>query len=211
MRKTKFLFTLVAAFSVMAFSAQAASALSITGSTPFTGSQVSASQVFNIGSAVRVVCTTASVTNGTLPANALGTPSTNEAKFNIAYSGCTATIAGLGQPATVTTSCSQWEVAPSTYSGGSGAGVIRACASISVPSLGCVITVPLQTITSGGTYTNVSPNVNVIANIAGGTSGINWTQNGGCPGIGASATSTSPAQYAGYQGTVKANGLTVIP
>jgi len=222
MRKTKVLFALLAAFCFTAVSAQSASALSITGATPFTGQQVSANQVFNIGTAVRVTCTHATITNGTLGPNTIGGPSTNMATFTIAYHNnvttpprpCTAVIAGITVNATVTVTC-QWSIVPTSFTSGSGVGWIRVCTTtITLSSFGCVITVPTQTITSGGTYQNLtSPNrVRVTVNIPGGaTPGVNWTQNGSCPGLPASATSTTPAQYAGYQGTIDANGLQVIP
>jgi len=212
MRKTKVLSTLLVATCVMAFSAQAASALSITGATPFSGQHVSPQQSFNIGSAMRFTCTNVAVTNGALVANTLGTPSTNVSRFSIAYSGCTATIAGITTPAPVSTACGPWDAAPSTISGapGSGTGRVRVCATISIPGFfGCVITVPYQTISPGAIYQNVSgAGVNVVLNIAGGASGIDWSQNGGCPGLPASA---SVGTFAGYQGTIRANGLAVTP
>lgn len=211
MRKFKFPLTLFAVLCVLAFSAPTASAVSIYGATPFTGQHVSAGQMFNIGTAVQVSCMSASVTNGTLVPNMLGSSSTNMARFSVSYNWCNALIAGIWASTTVSTGCGTWEVAPSIYGGSYGSAMARICARITIPSLGCVITVPSQLLWSGLSYQNVAgPNLNVVTNIPGGGMGIDWTQNGSCPGIPLNA-STAWSTYAGFQGTVRANGLIVLP
>lgn len=232
MRKTKFLLGAALALCLMAFAAPSASALSIApaGAT-YSGNQTT-NQVFRIGTALTVTCTTARVGQapdpaGTLAANTLGTPSTNMGVFRVRYSGCTANLTGLNYPATVTTTC-DWRMAPSTFNAATGVstGVLRTgpvtppatyCVRINLTGTACNVDIPDQVITAGITGQNVtaanqpSPPNNpvgglwIIANIAGGASGINWSQ-AGCPGLGA-----GPPPFAGYTGTLFIPGIWVVP
>lgn len=166
---------------------------------------------------------------GTLVSNALGTPSTNMARFRIRLSGCTANITGLNYPATVTVNC-DWTISPLSYNSATGQSALRLRLGYGSPSPSCTmvialtgspctVTVPDQIISSGITGQNVNAaglatppaggppaGLRVSVNIPGGANPpIAWTQTG-CPGLPA-----GPPPYAGLTVAFYLPGIWVVP
>lgn len=122
MRKTKFLFGVLAALCLMAFSAQAAQAVPIFGASPFNasnaaGTPAAGNHVFSVGGSLVVTCTTMTVTNGT------HTGAGGTANVSPAYSGCTANLGGVPFPASVALrpGCS-WTLTATSFNAATGAG-----------------------------------------------------------------------------------------
>jgi len=114
MHKTKFLFGVLAALCFMAFSASAASAQGIggtnaptfAGSPDFNFSNAGVGSHTFTGGGLTVTCTTVSAPGEVDTAGPLDPHGHyRRATFNIAFSGCTANIAGLNFPATVVPNC----------------------------------------------------------------------------------------------------------
>jgi len=176
MRKTKFLFGVLAALCFMAFSAQAANAQGFGGTNAPTFAGSPDFNFANVGShtftggGLTVTCTSVSApgdvdTAG--PVDAHG--HYRRATFNIAFSSCTANIAGLNFPATVVDNCiwaatlnpgvgspappNGFDPATGASSGTVSTGTWNGCAGATVINLtgsNCIISVPPVTVAATG-------------------------------------------------------------
>lgn len=199
MRKTKVIFSVLAALCLMAFSAQAASAQQIlpgAGST-FSGDNTGPAAGAHVFTAfagnLRVTCTTVRNT-GTVLAPVPPATKATRANARMNYSGCTFRIGGITAPATVSTPC-DWTATITSFTAlsGASAGTLSTnCNSvITVGSVNCTITIPPVTVPITGqnynaghmpTPPNAGPPVNLL--LTANVSGLPWTSSAGCQALG---------------------------
>lgn len=198
MRKTKFLFGVLAALCFMAFTASSASAFGVSGAAPFpnftgsnTGPAVGAHTFTIAGGGLVVTCTTVN-NSGTSPAAPVDTHGhRTTASFTMAYTGCTTNLGGPVIPTTVTVNCA-WTATinnpTNIFTGASpwtsnGTLSTNCNTTISLNGTACVVTVPPTTKAINGQNYNAAgtaPAVTGSLVITAAITGVNWTQTG-CP------------------------------
>ena len=213
MRKTKVIFSVLAALCLMMFGAQAANAQGLggTGAPLFTANPdfsgdntgpAAGQHVFTTnGGGLVVRCNT--VTNrgnvdtaAGAPRDASGDP--QRATFRIAFSNCSASLAGLNFPATVTVNC-DWTATITSFNSATGQNAgfltIPCTTVIAITGAGCSVVVNAQTVpvtsqnvtaTGANSPANGAP-AGMVLTV--GYAGITFTTN--CPGV------QGPASYTG--------------
>lgn len=207
MRKTKVIFSVLAALCLMAFSASAANAAGIGGGPAFSGSNagLGAHTFTTAGGGLTVSCATVTNSGTTNPSPVDVHGHRRSANFNIAFSSCTLRVAGLTFPATVTTNCA-WTATINTFNTATGASTgnitTNCTTTITVSGSTCTVTVGNVTVVVTGQNDPPPPATPTSIVISVNASGIPVTTSG-CPGVPASTTAT-------YVGRKRENGIWAI-